>query len=83
VVALPNDRYLAVELNQGRIVEVDAGGKVVWACKVPGAGHALHRPSGRTLVCCYNGNRLVEVDRGGKIVWEKAADSRVWRASDR
>jgi HEAT repeat protein len=81
--ALPNNHYLAAELNEGRVVEVDAAGKVVWECRVAQACQALRRPDGRTLVCSYGGRRIVELDRAGKIVWERACDTNVWRARSR
>ncbi len=83
VQGLPNSHYLAAELNEGRVLEVDAAGKVVWECKIAQACQALRRPNGHTLVCSYGGRRIVEVDREGKIVWEKAGDTNVWRARDR
>jgi hypothetical protein len=73
VQALPDNHYLAADLQVGRIVEVDATGKIVWECRVEGACFAIRRPDGRTLVSQFGGKRLVAVDRGGTIVWEKAA----------
>jgi hypothetical protein len=80
VQGLPGNRYLAVEYNQGLLVELDAAGKVVWECKVPGASYAVRRSDGRTLVCCFSTQRVVEVDRAGKVVWEKAVGTSPWRA---
>jgi outer membrane protein assembly factor BamB len=80
VQALPGNHYLAVEYNSSKLVELDASGKVVWECKVPGASYAVRRPDGRTLVCCFATQRVVEVDRAGKIIWEKAVGTSPWRA---
>ncbi len=71
VQALPDNHYLAADLQVGRIVEVDATGKIVWECRVAGACFAIRRPDGRTLVS--QSRRLVAVDRAGTIVWENAA----------
>jgi hypothetical protein len=81
--ALPSNHYLAAELNQGRVLELDAAGKIVWQCNVASAVQAIRRPDGRTLICSYNGRRLVEVDRAGKVVWEKPGGSNVWRVHER
>ena len=80
---MPNGHYLAAELNEGRVLEVDAAGRIVWECKVAQACQALRRPNGRTLICSYGGRRIVEVDRAGKVVWEKACDTNVSRTHDR
>jgi HEAT repeat protein len=83
VQGLPGQRYLAVDLNQGHVLELDAKGGTRWECKVPGACYAVRRPTGNTLVCSFNGHRIVEVDRKGTIVWEKAVGSSPWRVHSR
>jgi hypothetical protein len=82
VQGLPGQRYLAVELN-GLVLEVDAAGRTIWECKVPGASYAVRRPTGNTLVCSFNGQRVVEVDRKGVVVWEKRVSSMPWRVHSR
>jgi outer membrane protein assembly factor BamB len=77
---LPGNRYLAVEYNQSLILELDAAGKVVWECKVPGVSYALRRPDGRTMVCCFSSQRIVDIDRTGKVVWEVSTGTSPWRA---
>ncbi len=83
VQGLPGGRYLAVDLNQGQILELDTTGHVVWDCKVAGASYAVRRPTGHTLVCSFNGQRVVEVDRKGAVVWEKAVGTMPWRVHSR
>jgi hypothetical protein len=83
VQGLPGQRYLAVDLNQGQVLELDAKGRMTWECKVTGASYAVRRPTGNTLVCSFNGQRIVEVDRKGTIVWEKAVGSMPWRVRSR
>jgi hypothetical protein len=83
VQGLPGNHYLAVEFNEGLVVELDATGKVVWRQHIPGASYALRRPDGRTMVCCFSTRRIVDLDRNGHIVWEKAVDTSPWRAHSR
>jgi hypothetical protein len=80
VEGLPGNRYLAVDLIQGEILELDHAGKTLWSCKVPGASYALRLPTGNTMVCSFDGRRVVHVDRAGKIVWEQKVDTSPWRA---
>jgi hypothetical protein len=83
VQGLPGGRYLAVDYNQGHVLELDAKGKTQWECKVQGASYALRRPTGTTLICCFGGQRVVEVDRAGKVVWEKKVATSPWRVHSR
>jgi HEAT repeat protein len=83
VQGLPGGRYLAVDLNQGQVLELDARGKTVWECKVPSASYAVRRPTGTTLVCSFGGQRVVEVNRAGKVVWEKKVPTSPWRVHSR
>ncbi|HKB42661.1 MAG TPA: PQQ-binding-like beta-propeller repeat protein, partial [Gemmataceae bacterium] len=66
---LPGDRFLLADSNNGRVVEVDATGKVRWEGGVAGACGVTRLPNGRTLVAT-NG-QVVELDRSGKVVWDK------------
>jgi HEAT repeat protein len=80
VEGLPSNRYLAVDLHNSRVIEVDATGQTVWECQVQGACYALRLPTGQTMVCSFSGQRVVHVSRDGKIVWEKAVPTSPWRA---
>jgi HEAT repeat protein len=83
VQGLPGGRYLAVDYNQGHVLELDAKGKTQWECKVQGATYAVRRPTGTTLICSFGGQRVVEVNRAGKVVWEKKVASMPWRVHSR
>jgi HEAT repeat protein len=80
VQALPGDRYLCVEFNNGGVFEFDAEGKVQWKTQIQGASYALRLPNGRTMICCFGGQRVVHVDRDGKVVWETKVNTQPWRA---
>jgi hypothetical protein len=80
VEGLPGNRYLAVDLNQGEVLELDATGKVEWRCQVQAASYALRLPNGNTMVCSFGGQRVVEVNREGKVVWETKVGTSPWRA---
>lgn len=80
VEGLPGNRYLAVDLIQGEILELDHAGKTLWNCQVPGASYALRLPTGNTMVCSFDGKRVVHVDRAGKIIWEHKVGTSPWRA---
>jgi hypothetical protein len=79
---LPGNRYLVVNHSQGRVLEVDAAGKVHWEFTRPNACYATRLPNGRTLVV-DNGKGLVEVDRQGKVVWELPMRTNLWRVHRR
>ena len=52
-----------------RVVEVDAGGKILWEAKIPGKGYKAFRlPSGNTLVSTAGAAVIVELDKDGKTV---------------
>jgi hypothetical protein len=80
VEGLSGNRYLAVDLNQGEVLELDATGKVSWKCQVQGASYALRLPNGNTMVCSFGGRRVVEVNRAGTVVWETKVGTSPWRA---
>ena len=65
---VPGDRFLACNSSTGRIIEVDAAGKLVWEASVPGACGISKLPNGHVLV--GTANLVVELDRAGKRVWE-------------
>jgi hypothetical protein len=75
-------RYLAVNNSQGRILELDAAGKIVWEHTVSGACYASRLANGHTLIVS-NSAGLSEVDRMGKTVWQLPIQSSLWRARRR
>jgi hypothetical protein len=78
---LPGDRFLVANSSNGRVLEVDGKGKIVWEGKVAGACGVWRVASGNTLVAT-NG-RVVELDRGGKKVWEVSSRGYVRRVHRR
>jgi HEAT repeat protein len=79
---LPNGRVLVPHNSEGKVVEYDAKGKIIWevSCESPVAATRL--PNGNTLITSMNpGVGANEVDRAGNQVWSYRADnSRVTRA---
>jgi outer membrane protein assembly factor BamB len=73
---LPNGRYLVALYQADRVVELDAGGKIVWECKVQKPSSARRLPNGRTLVSSMDGHSVVEFDRSGRQVWKQATQGR-------
>jgi outer membrane protein assembly factor BamB len=82
VEGVPGNRYLVVNNNQGKVLEVDRAGKVRWEFQAPGACYATRLPNGNTLVVS-NSSGLLEVDRDGKTVWSRAITTALWRAHRR
>jgi hypothetical protein len=66
---LPNGNYLVALYSSGKVVELDANGKVQWEVQSPNPGHATRLRNGNTLVACIEGRAVVEYDRTGKKVW--------------
>ncbi len=69
---LAGDRFLVANSNSGRVMEVDASGKVLWETNVPGACGVARLPDGHTLVGVNR--QVVELDASGKQVWEKTGE---------
>jgi hypothetical protein len=68
---LPGGRLLVASHSDGRVLEIDPVGKVLWQCRVPQAYAATRLPNGHTLVGRAEGKELVEVDRKGNTVSRK------------
>jgi hypothetical protein len=80
VQTLPGDRFLAADSRNGKVLEVDAAGKVLWEAKVPGVCGVARTPGGGTLAT--TNHKVIELNREGQVVWEKATDGyprRVYR----
>jgi HEAT repeat protein len=82
VESAPGGHFLAVNNAEGKVLEVDRAGKIVWEYLMPGACYASRLPNGNTLVVSNN-TGLYEVDRGKKIVWEHKIGTSLWRAHRR
>ena len=68
---LANGRYRVCFKGEGKIVDLDAEGKVLQSVSVPGDPHgAVTLPDGHLIVTCGDGHKVVEFDADGRIVWE-------------
>jgi hypothetical protein len=54
--------------NDGRVVEVDRGGRAVWSHRVRGRVHARRLPDGHTVIS--DRQKVYAVDAAGKVRWE-------------
>ncbi len=78
---LPNGHVLIPENANGRVVEHDAEGKIVWELKVEQPIAATRLPNGHTLVTSMVPQKgAMEFDRDKKEIWNYRADTRVTRA---
>ncbi len=78
---LPNGNVIIPESSNGRVVEHDPNGTIVWEAEFDQPVAALRLPNGNTLVTSMNPQRgAVEIDRAGKDVWHFKSDTRVTRA---
>jgi hypothetical protein len=68
---LRNGHYLVARFGDGRVMEIDASGKVYWDVAVPTPSYATRLPNGNTLVCSWNGLFVAEYDRSSKEVWRQ------------
>jgi hypothetical protein len=73
---LPNGRYLVAMYQLGKVIEVDAAGKIHWEVAVRTASSATRLPNGNTLVSSMDAKEVLEIDRAGKVVLRIACDSR-------
>jgi HEAT repeat protein len=83
VEVLSNGRFLIALFSEGKVQELDATGKVLWQCRVPGACHATRLPNGNTLVASMVQHKVLELNNDGKVVQEHVTDGRPWRVHHR
>jgi hypothetical protein len=69
---LPGDRFLAANSQTGKVVEVDATGKVLWEVDMPRACGVARLPNGHTLAS--GGTSVVEFDEKKTKVWEMTVE---------
>jgi hypothetical protein len=79
VEVLAGGRFLVALTTPGTVLELDAAGKTLWQCAVPGACHAARLPNGHTLVASVSRRQVIEVDRAGRTVAEVPTGGRPWR----
>lgn len=78
---LPSGRVLVPHNAEGKVVEYDSRGKVVWETAAEQPVAAVRLPNGNTLITSMNATiGAVEVDRAGREVWSYRAPTRVTRA---
>jgi hypothetical protein len=75
------DRFMVANSTTGRVIEVNAEGKILWEGNVPGACGVSRLANGNTLVA--TSHRIVELDRKGAVVWEKKTTGYVRRVHRR
>lgn len=80
---LPNGRVLLAQYNNGRVVEYDSEGRMVWSATVNSPTSAVRLPNGNTLVASQNTMMVQEIDRAGKVVSEQRHPQRVWKVRRR
>ncbi len=84
VEALPTGGFLVAQGNSSKVIELDAGGKIVWECNsVPSPNAATRLPNGNTLICSNNERHVMEVNRAGKVVWQVKLEGRPFRVRRR
>ena len=79
---LPNGRVIVPHNAEGKVVEYDSKGKVVWEVPFEAPVVAMRLPNGNTVITSMNAAvGAVEVDRAGVPVWSyRSENSRVTRA---
>lgn len=80
---MPSGRVLVPHHAEGKVVEYDSKGKVVWEVPFESPIAATRLPNGNTLITSMNPQiGAVEVDRAGTQVWtyQHSSNTRVTRA---
>ncbi len=68
---LPSGRLLTANYGQGRVVELDEQGQVVWEHKIARPSDAFRLPGGRTLIT--TAEEIVEIDLQGRQIRQISA----------
>jgi HEAT repeat protein len=80
---LPDGKVLLPQASTGKIVELDAEGKIGKSFTFAQATSAVRLPNGNTLTASFNSQRVVELDSDGKPAGEFRPDGRPWKARKR
>jgi hypothetical protein len=75
----PGGRLLLASHSDGRVLEIDAAGKVVWEHRLQYAYSATRLANGNVLIATGESCRLVEVERSGRVVHDQKVDSNLRR----
>ncbi len=66
----PAGTLLVPHLGEGKVVEYDLEGKVLWSVEAPSPWHAVRLRSGNTLIAGDRSRYAREVNPKGETVWE-------------
>lgn len=82
---LPNGLTMIAESGVGRIIEVDAAGRLQHQIQLKPGGtqstrHVRITPQGTYLVCSEDPGVVIEYDRQGNVVWDYEIGTRVYGA---
>ena len=80
---LPNGRVLVPHNQEGKVIEYDRQGKIIWEVRAEAPIAATRLPNGNTLITSMSPDvGAFEVDRAGAHVWsyQHASYTRVTRA---
>jgi outer membrane protein assembly factor BamB len=82
---LPDGGLIVADSGHGRVVWLDAAGRVVRTKELPYPNTVTHLPNGNTLVTTYNHRQVVEVDAKNEVVWraQVPGSGSVFRAARR
>jgi hypothetical protein len=80
---LPGRRVLVPLFAEGRVVEYDPDGRVLWEAAVPSPTCAVRLPDGHTLVGSSTTRTAVELNRRGEVVWQRQCEEALLQVSRR
>jgi hypothetical protein len=75
--------YLVPQQTAGKVVELDAAGKVVRERAAANPNAATRLPNGNVLYCSNQDKAVRELDAAGKVVWELNVEGRPFRVRRR
>jgi HEAT repeat protein len=79
----PAGRVLISQPNQGRVVEFNRDGKMLWQGQAAGVTTATLLPNGHVLTASHNLQTVAELDRSGRVVSQVHCDLHPFRARRR
>jgi len=81
--ALADGKVLLPQMGAGKVVELDADGKIGWSAPLPQASTAQRLPDGTTLAGSFIAQKIVEFGPNGQLVAEMKPDGRPWKVRRR
>jgi HEAT repeat protein len=73
---LPNGNYIVALYNNGKVVEVNAAGKIVWEVAAQNPAYATRLRNGNTLVASTEGKYVAEFTPEKKELWKQTTEGR-------